>query len=174
MAISPVFIVVGIVLNREGPHYEINGATVHSLLTNLYYRAGTLRYWRGVRYCSSLLKHIVDSISPFITTVLVNGKQITVGVVGQRETVFDKPMTPSEIQNVMYSTVQPYDVIQAVLQQEVVLYCGRLIATTPEIFKGILKVSAEHVNAGKRLKLIVTDPCWLGPRSYATLSDNTW
>lgn len=132
---------LGIVLNREGPHYEINGTSVHSLITSLYYKAGTLRYWRGVRYCSSLLRHIVDSISPFITTVLVNGKQITVGVIRQRETVFDKPMTPSEIQNVMYNTIQPFDVIQAVLQQEVVLYCGRLIATTPEIFKGILKVS---------------------------------
>ena len=72
--------------------------------------------------------------------VLVNGKQITVGVIGQMETVFDKPMTPSEIQDVMYTTVQPYDVIHAVLQQEVVLYCGRLIATNPDIFKGVLKV----------------------------------
>jgi phosphorylase kinase alpha/beta subunit len=49
-------------------------------------------------------------------------------------------MTPAEIQSVIYSTIQPYDVIQAVLQQEVVLYCGRLIATNPEMFKGILKI----------------------------------
>jgi phosphorylase kinase alpha/beta subunit len=76
----------GILLKREGPNYEVNGTTVHQSLTNLYYRAGSLRYWRGVRYCSSLLHHIVDSISPFITTVLVNGKQITVGVIGQSET----------------------------------------------------------------------------------------
>lgn len=66
--------------------------------------------------------------------------QLTVGVIGQKETVFDKPMTPAEIQSVMYSTIQPYDVIQAVLQQEVILYCGRLIATNPELFKGILKI----------------------------------
>jgi len=66
--------------------------------------------------------------------------QLTVGVTGQQETVFDKPMTPAEIQSVIYSTIQPYDVIQAVLQQEVVLYCGRLIATNPEMFKGILKI----------------------------------
>lgn len=90
------------------------------------------------------MNHTVDSISPFITTVLVNGKQvrnwfsiifykpfnliifqiqnlfliqITVGVIGQKETVLDKPMTPREIQNVMYKTIQPYDIIQAVLQQ---------------------------------------------------------
>lgn len=159
---------LGIVLNREGPNYEINGTSVHSLLTSLYYRAGTLRYWRGVRYCSSLLRHIVDSISPFITTVLVNGKQITVGVIRQRETVFDKPMTPSEIQNVMYNTVQPFDVAQAVLQQEVVLYCGRLIATNPEMFTGILKVNLKQRSfAWKSLNetksAFFTDSCWMGP-----------
>lgn len=62
--------------------------------------------------------------------------QLTVGVIGQKETVFDKPMTPAEIQSVVYSTIQPYDVIQAVLQQEVTLYCGRLISTNPELFRG--------------------------------------
>lgn len=66
--------------------------------------------------------------------------QLTVGVIGQKETVFDKPMTPSEIQSVVYNTIQPYDVIQAVLQQEVILYCGRLISTNPELFRGILKI----------------------------------
>lgn len=66
--------------------------------------------------------------------------QLTVGVIGREETVFDKPPTPAEIRSVIYSTIQPYDVIQAVLQQEVVLYCGRLIATNPDMFKGILKI----------------------------------
>lgn len=143
----------GIILNREGPNYEVNGQTVLDALKDLYYRSGTLRYWRAVRYCSSLLHHTVDSISPFITTVLVNGKQLTVGVIGQKETVFDKPMTPAEIQNVMYTTVQPFDVIQAVLQQEVVLYCGRLIATNPDVFKGVLKIRIGWVLEAMRLYL---------------------
>lgn len=68
----------GIILNREGPDFEVNGQSVIDALTSLYHRAGTLRYWRVVRYCSSLLHHIVDSISPFITTVLVNGKQVKI------------------------------------------------------------------------------------------------
>lgn len=71
----------GILLNREGPNYEVNGQTVFDALTSLYHRAGTLRYWRAVRYCSSLLHHTVDSISPFITTVLVNGKQVRVNYI---------------------------------------------------------------------------------------------
>lgn len=62
------------------------------------------------------------------------------GVIGQNETIFDKPMTPSEIHTVVYNTIQPYDVIQAVLQQEITLYCGRLISTNPELFRGILKI----------------------------------
>lgn len=62
-------------------------------------------------------------------------------------------MTPAEIQDVMYTTVQPYNVIQAVLQQEVVLYCGRLIATNPDMFKGILKIRVGWVLEAMRLYL---------------------
>lgn len=79
--------------------------------------------------------------------------QLTVGVIGHKETIFDKPMTPAEIQDVMYTTVQPYNVIQAVLQQEVVLYCGRLIATNPDMFKGILKIRVGWVLEAMRLYL---------------------
>ncbi|KAI8125814.1 putative phosphorylase b kinase regulatory subunit beta [Lucilia cuprina] len=146
----------GILLNREGSHFEVNGLSVQQALTQLYHRAGSLRYWRAVRYCSSLLHHIVDSISPFITTVLVNGKELTVGVIGQKETVFDKPMTPAEIRDVMYNTVQPYNVIQAVLQQEVVLYCGRLIATNPSMFRGILKIRIGWVLEAMRIYLQIS------------------
>lgn len=56
----------------------------------------------------------------------------------------------------MYNTVQPLDVIQAVLQQEVVLYCGRLIATTPEMFQGILKIRVAWVLEAMRLYLQIS------------------
>lgn len=56
----------------------MNGTTALEALKGLYHSAGVLRHWRAVRYCSSLLNHTVDSISPFITTVLVNGKQVRI------------------------------------------------------------------------------------------------
>ncbi|XP_050670276.1 probable phosphorylase b kinase regulatory subunit beta isoform X16 [Leptidea sinapis] len=143
----------GILMEREGPMYEVNGMSALESLKSLYHSAGVLRHWKAVRYCSSLLNHTVDSISPFITTVLVNGKQLTVGVIGQKETVFDKPMTPGEIQSVMYSTIQPYDVIGAVMQQEVVLYCGRLIGTNPDMFRGVLKIRVGWVLEAIRIYL---------------------
>ncbi|RZC40824.1 phosphorylase b kinase regulatory subunit beta [Asbolus verrucosus] len=130
----------GILLKREGGSFKIGDYTVEEQLHSLYHQGGCLRHWAAVRYTSSMLSHNVDSISPFITAVLVHGKQLTVGVIDQKETVFDKPMTPAEIHYVVYNTIQPYDVIQAVLQQEVILYCGRLISTNPELFRGILKI----------------------------------
>nr|XP_024219665.1 probable phosphorylase b kinase regulatory subunit beta [Halyomorpha halys] len=130
----------GVLLAKTGPDYEFKDKTVLEHIESLYHTAGSLHYWLAVRYCSSLLHHTVDSISPFITALLVNGKQISVGVAGHEETVLDKPLVPMEIRNVIYSTIQPHDMIQAVLQQEVVLYCGRLITTSPHLFKGILKI----------------------------------
>uniref|UniRef100_A0A1Y1M5A6 Phosphorylase b kinase regulatory subunit n=1 Tax=Photinus pyralis TaxID=7054 RepID=A0A1Y1M5A6_PHOPY len=143
----------GFILQREGEHFEIRHVTVMAHLQQIYNRAGGMRHWAAVRYTSSLLHHTVDSISPFITAVLVHGKQLTVGVIDQKETVFDKPMTPTEIQRVIYDTIQPYDVIQAVLQQEVILYCGRLISTDPEMFRGIFKIRVGWVLQALRLYL---------------------
>ena len=67
---------LSIMLRREGGNYEISGTTIEEHIRTLYFQAGTRHCWDVVRYCSSLLKHTVDSISPFITTVLVNGKQV--------------------------------------------------------------------------------------------------
>lgn len=79
----------GILLKREGPGYVVNEKRVDQQLQRLYHIAGGQRYWAAVRYASSLLNHTVDSISPFITAVLVHGKQLTVGCIGQKETVCD-------------------------------------------------------------------------------------
>ena len=62
------------------------------------------------------------------------------GTIGESYTMFDKPMTPGEIQEAIYTKVQPFNTISAVLQQELILYCGKLIQTNPELFSGILVV----------------------------------
>ena len=102
--------------------------------------AGHMRNWSAVRYSSSLLKQMIDSISPYITQILVSGKRVTVGTIGRTFTSFDKPQTPAEIQEAIYTNVQPFNIISAVLQQELILYCGKLITTKPELFSGILVV----------------------------------
>lgn len=66
----------GILLKREGKNFKVDKNTVLEHLQSLYYKAGGVRHWAAVRYTSSLLHHNVDSISPFITAVLVHGKQV--------------------------------------------------------------------------------------------------
>jgi phosphorylase kinase alpha/beta subunit len=68
---------LGYILKREGPQYQLEteGKSVLEVLLRLNDQAGVLRIWGAVRYASSLLSQLVDSISPYITTILVNGKQ---------------------------------------------------------------------------------------------------
>lgn len=68
--------IFGILLKREGMDFKINNNTIEKHLQDVYHDAGCKRHWAAVRYASSLLHHNVDSISPFITAVLVHGKQV--------------------------------------------------------------------------------------------------
>lgn len=66
--------------------------------------------------------------------------QITVGVFGHEEEVLDKPVSPNELKAILYRQCLPYDIRQAVLQQELILAIGGLIAIHSELFDGILKI----------------------------------
>lgn len=130
---------LGILWEREGPYFSFpDGFMVKDKLERLSRQAGTLRHWSVVRYCSSILKKIVESISPYITSVLVNGKQMSIGQPDANESIIDHPLTPKEIHSLFYNTIKdPYEIV---LQQEITLYVGRLVSTTPQLFNGILKI----------------------------------
>ncbi|XP_037781259.1 probable phosphorylase b kinase regulatory subunit beta isoform X1 [Penaeus monodon] len=131
---------LGILLRREGQNFQIDGVSVSDRVRSLLRQSSSLRYWAVVRECTALLSKEVESISPYITTVLVSGKQLTVGY-GEDEIILDKPVQPGEIHDLFYTpALQAHNVVQAVLQQEVVLYCGKLIATHPQLFLGILNI----------------------------------
>lgn len=131
---------LGILLRREGPDYEVDGSSVRDRVCSLLHQSSSLRYWSVVRQCNALLSREVESISPYITAVLVSGRQLTVGY-GESEILIDKPVQPGEIHDLFYTpALQDYGVVQAVLQQEVVLYCGKLISTHTHLFNGILNI----------------------------------
>ncbi|KAG0711404.1 putative phosphorylase b kinase regulatory subunit beta [Chionoecetes opilio] len=131
---------LGILLRREGPDFEVDSHPVGERVVALLHQASSLRYWLTVRECTALLSKEVESISPYITTVLVSGKQLTVGY-GKEEVLLDKPVQPGEVHDLFYNaSLQTHNVVQAVLQQEVVLYCGKLIATHTHLFNGILNI----------------------------------
>ncbi|OTF80695.1 phosphorylase b kinase regulatory subunit beta-like protein [Euroglyphus maynei] len=128
-----------ILLKREGPNYTLPGfgSTTKENIENVCQRAVQLRLWSVVRFCSSILKKFVDSISPNMTSILVNQKQITIGT-GFQEVLIDYPRTPTETHNLIYSTSE--NVCDSVLQQEILIYVGHLISTSPNLFDGIFKI----------------------------------
>ncbi|XP_054160687.1 probable phosphorylase b kinase regulatory subunit beta isoform X2 [Oppia nitens] len=171
---------LGILAHREGLQFNLpEGSSVRDRLERLLRQAGALRHWSVVRYCSSLLQKLVDSISPYITSILVSGRQITVGTYGHPEVAIDHPRTPREIRELLYSVIaEHYDVV---LQQEIIVYVGRLISTTPHLFDGIIKVRVgSFVEAMKHYlsfkheetRLEALSPSQLRRVLYKVLTDN--
>ncbi|XP_064467094.1 probable phosphorylase b kinase regulatory subunit beta isoform X3 [Ornithodoros turicata] len=159
---------LGILWSRVNPNMLIEGVMLKDRLEKLTRQAGALRHWSVVRYCSSILGKVVDSLSPYITAILVNGKQITVGVFGKEEAVLDKPLTPKEIKSIIYNQCKDH-VYDAVLLQEVIVYIGRLISTTPKLFNGILKIRTGSIIHAMNLYLKFTDN---NPPPLESLSPN--
>ena len=66
---------LGILLRREGPDFLLEPElTVRERLEMMHREAGTSRYWAALRYSSSLLQQLIDSICPYITQIIVNGE----------------------------------------------------------------------------------------------------
>uniref|UniRef100_A0A8C5BY15 Phosphorylase b kinase regulatory subunit n=1 Tax=Gadus morhua TaxID=8049 RepID=A0A8C5BY15_GADMO len=110
-------------------------------LEKIYRRAGTKKLWLAVRQAAATLKKFASSIAPHITTILVHGKQVTLGVFGQEEEVVSKPLSPGEIKALLYLRCAPEGgESQAVLQQELLIHIGWIISNSPQLFSGMLNI----------------------------------
>ncbi|XP_069171348.1 probable phosphorylase b kinase regulatory subunit beta isoform X2 [Procambarus clarkii] len=130
---------LGILLRREGHDFQVDGVSVVVRLERLLKEVSECHFWGAMRLAAATLNKLYPSVS-HITTILVQGCQLTAGY-GKDEILLDKPVQPSEIHDLFYTpALQGHSVVQAVLQQEVVLYCGKLIATHTQLFNGILNI----------------------------------
>ncbi|XP_068179102.1 phosphorylase b kinase regulatory subunit beta isoform X3 [Antennarius striatus] len=130
-----------IVLRREGSDYLARDESMMDELERIYRRAGSRKLWSVVRLAARLLTKLVDSLAPSITSVLVHGKQVTLGLFGQEEVVISNPLSPGVIQDIIYSKCCPQGgEREAVLQQELVIHIGWIVSNNPELFSGMLKI----------------------------------
>ncbi|KAM3625289.1 uncharacterized protein V6R79_009664 [Siganus canaliculatus] len=131
----------GLLLRREGPDFLAKDENMMEELERIYRRAGSRKLWSVVRLAASLLTKLVDSLAPSITSVLVHGKQVTLGLFGQEEEVISNPLSPGVIQGIIYSKCSCHGrEREAVLQQELVIHIGWIISNNPELFSGMLKI----------------------------------
>uniref|UniRef100_A0A8C7YFA2 Phosphorylase b kinase regulatory subunit n=1 Tax=Oryzias sinensis TaxID=183150 RepID=A0A8C7YFA2_9TELE len=95
----------------------------------------------AVRRSAAIIKKYASSIAPHITTILVHGKQVTLGIFGHEEEVISNPLSPGVIQGIIYSKCCPLGgEREAVLQQELVIHIGWIISNDPQKFSGMLKI----------------------------------
>ncbi|CAG0883522.1 unnamed protein product [Cyprideis torosa] len=179
-------VLLGILLKREGGDFLVDDVTVNDRLRALDHQAGSLRSWKTVRYCSSLFEKLVHSVSPSITSILVQGKQIAIGgSTPETEVVLDKPLAPGQVHSVFYQQVARYCLYQAALQQEVILYAGKLISTTPSLFQGIIKFRVGWVltameiyrrdfEEGDNVQLVNCSPSEIRKLLYKVLTIDEW
>ncbi|KAI1890186.1 hypothetical protein AGOR_G00171090 [Albula goreensis] len=131
---------VSIIMKKEGPDFLARDANLLEELERIYRRAGSRKLWSVVRLAASLLTKVVDSLAPSITSALVHGKQVTLGMFGQDEEVISNPLSPGVIKGIMYCKCGPHGEREAVLQQELVIHIGWIISNNPELFSGMLKI----------------------------------
>uniref|UniRef100_A0A3P8YV00 Phosphorylase b kinase regulatory subunit n=1 Tax=Esox lucius TaxID=8010 RepID=A0A3P8YV00_ESOLU len=127
-----------ILLKKEGPDFFAKDETLMEDMERIYRRAGTRKLWSVVRLAASVLTKLVDSLAPSITSILVNSKQVTLGLFGHEEEVISNPLSPGVIKGILYSRCCGER--EAVLQQELVIHIGWIISNTPELFSGMLKI----------------------------------
>ncbi|XP_019587424.1 phosphorylase b kinase regulatory subunit beta isoform X2 [Rhinolophus sinicus] len=133
-------ILLGILLKREGPNFITEEGTVSDHIERVYRRAGSKKLWLAVRYGAAFTQKSASSIAPHITTLLVHGKQVTLGAFGHEEEVISNPLSPRVIKNIIYSKCNTHDEREAVIQQELVIHVGWIISNSPELFSGMLKI----------------------------------
>ncbi|XP_069724666.1 phosphorylase b kinase regulatory subunit beta isoform X2 [Phaenicophaeus curvirostris] len=129
-----------ILLKREGPNFITKEGTVAEHIERIYRRAGSKKLWLVLRYSAAFAQKFSSSITPHITTLLVHGKQVTLGAFGQEEEVISNPLSPGVIKNIIYEKCHLQDEREAVIQQELVIHIGWIISNSPELFSGMLKI----------------------------------
>ena len=52
---------------------------------------------------ASHCRKLVDSLAPSVTTILCEGKQLSIGVFGHEEVTVSSPLSPAEISKLLYT-----------------------------------------------------------------------
>ncbi|XP_036440373.1 phosphorylase b kinase regulatory subunit beta isoform X2 [Colossoma macropomum] len=129
-----------VLLKKEGPDFFSRDESLKDELERIYRQAGSRKLWLAVRYAAAATQKFAGSIAPHITTLLVHGKQVTLGLFGHEEAVISNPLSPGVIKDIIYSKCSPHGEREAVLQQELVIHIGWIISNNPELFSGMLKI----------------------------------
>ena len=118
--------------------------TVADLLDEVYTKAGDSAIWGVVRRAAGLLQMADISMSDVVTSILVRGKQISVGKAYTEASLITVPLSHTEIIDKINQFCRE-DIRDRVLTQEVLIYLSILIKSERELFKGLLTLRVGYL-----------------------------
>jgi phosphorylase kinase alpha/beta subunit len=127
-----------------GPHQPV---TLGQLLTEVYNRASQMQphpNWAVVRYSAGLLGKVDIGLSDAVTEILVQGKQIAVGMAYSEDSLIDAPIAHSELMEKI-DTYCREDIRDRVLTQEILIYLSLLIKAEPQAMRGMLTLRVGYL-----------------------------
>ncbi|XP_020901994.1 phosphorylase b kinase regulatory subunit alpha, liver isoform [Exaiptasia diaphana] len=129
----------------KGPDFDTHlfgaeGTTIEKLLEELYEKACEYKAWSLVRHTAGLLQKEVEDLAECCTDLLVNQKQITIGIPQDgKEEVITRPLPSSELKKIIYK-VFGEDMSTGVLTQELLVYLGIFVKSDPKLFSEMLRL----------------------------------
>jgi phosphorylase kinase alpha/beta subunit len=142
--------------NRHGLNHDtsltaLDGSTGHvsSLLEETYARAGDQHAWYIVRRCASLLGKYDINLEQAATEILVRQHALCVGLVYSGKSTLTRPIDSWEILHLI-KTYNSKDGNEQIMIQELILYLGMLIKSSPQLFSDI-----HTIRVGQILQLMI-------------------
>ncbi|KAL5467658.1 hypothetical protein EMCRGX_G031920 [Ephydatia muelleri] len=128
-------------LMKKGEQF-VRGVPIKEKLEDIYAVAGMHKHWMTLRHVSSILSKVVDCLAPSVTNMLSRGKEVTIGVFGYPEHIISEPLSPKELEEIIFKNCMPYDPVEAVLQQETIIFLGDFISSDYHnaVFDGMLRL----------------------------------
>ncbi|MBD2196202.1 glycoside hydrolase family 15 protein [Calothrix anomala FACHB-343] len=118
--------------------------TVDNLLDEIYTKAGDLGLWAIVRRVAGLRQMVDIGLSDAVTSILVRGKQISVGKAYSEDSLIAVPMSHNEIAEKINHFCRE-DIRDRVLTQEIIIYLSVLMRAEPELFRGLLTIKVGYL-----------------------------
>ncbi|XP_077597696.1 phosphorylase b kinase regulatory subunit alpha, skeletal muscle isoform isoform X2 [Stigmatopora nigra] len=116
------------------------GATVRSLLVDLYEKAGELKNWGLIRMISGMLRKKVEELDSACSDLLAHQKHLTVGLPPEpREKTITAPIPLDQLAAVI-DEASDGNISVAILTQEVMVYLAMSIRTQPNLFSEMFRL----------------------------------
>ena len=129
--------------NRPGADNNFDDETVEELIE--YYYRTIENDWLALRCGAAFLCRTVDSLAPALSTIIVSGRSLSMGVYGYPQFLIQEPMNPNDLREMLHKQIREHNIMHVSLQQEFLIYLAQMLMDHPDAFTGILVVRIGYI-----------------------------